>query len=465
LFLDPDKLFEAAPGAILDAAARGHLGLDHRFLHAILDRPAESSPAVLAFSERDRQEDLVDLAAELIAFFRYWKTPEGVPFQISYLKEDPENVPDDLVVALVETGAPALEPLLALYEELDESESGEVAFILANLRVRDERILKLLLERMEYDLSDTLVLLGIYGDPAAKAAIEAAAQAARNDSGLQKEIGSTLAMLGDSATDKGRLEPEPFDIWELYPEREQLPVDLLDEDERADLLAHPVPTVRAAAAHSFFNRSLSAALRIALLRLAKQDESTEVRARAWEALIDATEDSEVVASMLAALRQPSLPVEEKGGLLVGLAPETDRNEVRKAIEELYALPEGRAKALEAMWRSVHPSFREYFAKHLSDEDVEVRRGALWGVGYFGLKSELDKVRKLFGDDDLRMDALFSYALALPAEVSRGRMKGLLARVEKDANGLTEMEEELVKAALDERLVLAGKEPVFRQQED
>jgi hypothetical protein len=465
LFLDPDKLFEAQPGAILDAAARGHLGLDHRFLHAILDRPAESLPAVRAFSERDRQEDLVDLAAELIAFFRYWKTPEGVPFQISYLREDPENVPDDLVVALVETGAPALEPLLALYEELDESESGEVAFILANLRVRDERILKLLLERMEYDLSDTLVLLGIYGDPAAKAAIEAAAQAAKNDSGLQKEIGSTLAMLNDSATDKGRLEPEPFDIWELYPECEQLPVDLLDEDERADLLVHPVAPVRAAAAHSFFNRSLSASQRVGLLRLAKEDESTEVRARAWEALIDATEDPEVVASMLAALRQPSLPVEEKGGLLVGLAPETDRNEVRKAIEELYALPEGRAKALEAMWRSVHPSFREYFAKHLNDEDVEVRRGALWGVGYFGLKSELDKVRKLFGDEDLRMDALFSYALALPAEVSRGRMKGLLARVEKDANGLTEMEEELVKAALDERLVLAGKEPVFRQQED
>jgi len=45
------------------------------------------------------------------------------------------------------------------------------------------------------------------------------------------------------------------------------------------------------------------------------------------------------------------------------------------------------------------------------------------------------------------------------------MKGLLTRIEKDAEGLTEMEEELVKAALDERLLLAGKEPFFRQQED
>jgi hypothetical protein len=95
----------------------------------------------------------------------------------------------------------------------------------------------------------------------------------------------------------------------------------------------------------------------------------------------------------------------------------------------------------------------------------VRRGAIWGVGYYGVRSEIDRLRKLFDHEELRSDALFAYALAIPAEVSRGRMKGLLARIEKDASGLSEMEEELVKAALDERLMLAGKEPVFLQQED
>jgi len=118
-----------------------------------------------------------------------------------------------------------------------------------------------------------------------------------------------------------------------------------------------------------------------------------------------------------------------------------------------------------MWRSIHPSFREYFAPHLDDEDLEVRRAALWGVGYYGLKGELNKVRAHFDDEDLRTDALFAYALALPTEVSRGRMKGVLQRIEKDAQGLSELEEELVKAALDERLMLAGKEPMFRGQED
>ena len=190
-----------------------------------------------------------------------------------------------------------------------------------------------------------------------------------------------------------------------------------------------------------------------------------MRARAWEALTSAVEDAEVLDAMLGALRNSGLALEERAGLLVGLAPEADRNEVRNATVQLYGEPEWRAKALEAMWRSLHPSFRGYFANHLDDPDLETRRGALWGVGYYGLKSELDRVRPLFEDEDLRSDALFAYALAIPAEVSRGRMKGLLARIERDAHGLSELEEELVKTALDERLMLAGKEPVFAQQED
>lgn len=181
--------------------------------------------------------------------------------------------------------------------------------------------------------------------------------------------------------------------------------------------------------------------------------------------MDSTEETEVVDAMLKKLRDPATTIEERGGLLVGLSAEADRNEVRTAIVGLYSSPEGRAKALEAMWRSMHPSFRDYFAKHLDDPDLEVRRGAIWGIGYYGLRSELSRIRQLFEDEDLRSDAIFAYALALPGEISRGRIKGLLARIEKDAHGLSEIEEDLVKAALDERLMLAGKEPLFQQQED
>ena len=466
MFLDPNKLGEAAPAEILEAAAQGHLGIDHRFLHALLDRPAEALPAVLAFGERDRSEDAVDLAPELIALLRLWKTPEAAPFLLRYIKEDPGDVPDEAIEALVEIGRPALEPLLKLYDELDESENGEVAFILANLRLRDERILKILLDRLEYDLSDAVLLLGIYGDPSARPAIEQALMQLRDsDARLKREITDVLDTLKNAPEAAASVQPEPFDIWSLYPKAALLPFDLLDEDERTELLHHPIAEARAAAAYSFFNQDLTEIQQRALLELATRDESVTVRARAWEALTGAVEDTDVLDAMLGALRNSELPLEERAGLLVGLAPEADRNEVRDAVVQLYNRPEGRAKALEAMWRSVHPSFRGYFAKHLDDADLEIRRSALWGVGYYGLRSELDRVRKLFEDEDLRTDALFAYSLAMPAEVSRGRMKGLLARIEKDAQGLSEMEEELVKAALDERLLLAGKEPVFAQQED
>ncbi len=466
LFLDPDKLETNTPAEILDALSRGHLGPDHRMLKALLNRKEETLKAALVFSERDRSQDNFDIASELIAIFRYFKAPEGIPFYLRYIKEDPENVPDEVVVGLVEQGKLALEPALALYEELDEGESGEVAFILANLRVHDPRILSLLLDRIEFDLSDTALLLGIYGDLAAKEPLEAAAALLDpKEVEIKKEIQEVVENLEKGDVDKPSLEDEPFDIWDLYPEKDDLPVDSLDEDERLQLFTHSSPEVRANAAYTFFNQRLDEGVRKGLLELAQTDAEPKVRARAWESLIDATEHTEIVEAMLRALRAPNVTVEERGGILVGLAPETDRNEVVKAITDLYEIPEGRAKALEAMWRSVHPSFKEFFAPNLNDKDIEVRRGALWGVGYYGLKTELDKVRKLFEDEELRSDALFAYTLALPADISRGRMKGLLTRIEKDADGLTEMEEELVMAALDERLLLAGKEPFFRQQED
>lgn len=467
MFLDPTKLSEVSPAEVLDAAANGHLGLDHRFLHALLDREAESFPAVLAFAERDRSEDAVDLAPELLALFRHWKRPEALPFLISYIKEDPEEIPDEAVETLVALGPSALEPLLALYGEMEESAGGEVAFILASLRIRDERVLRLLLDRIEFDLADTALLLEVYGDPAAIPAIDAAAaELGKDDKDLRAELGRVTEILsqGDRVTTT-QPSGDDFDIWALYSEEADLPMDLIDEDERAELLQHPVPSVRGAAAASFFNRDLTPELRKVLLDLAVNDPSDTVRARAWEALTNATEDSEVIEAMLNALRKTDLSVEERGGLLVGLAPETDRNEVRNAISEFYAVQDGRAKALEAMWRSMHPSFRDYFAKHLDDADLEVRRGAIWGVGYYGVKGELGNLRKLFDHEELRSDALFAYSLAVPAEISRGRMKGLLARIEKDANGLSEMEEQLVMAALDERLLLAGKEPFFAQGED
>ena len=467
MFPDPDKLSELSTAEILDAAARGHLGLDHRFLAALIDRPAEAQAAALAFAKADHSDDLVDLTPELIALFRHWRTPDALPFLLEVVKDDPHNIPDEAIETFVSFGANALEPLLKLYGDLEEDESGEIAFVLASLGVRDPRVLALLKDRLAFDLSDTALLLETYGDPAAIPALEQAlAELGPHEKELRREVEAAISSLRTAGREKAVAdEPDTFDIWQVYPEREDVPVDLLDEDARFELIGHPLARLREAAVHSFFNQDLSPEQKKRILDLARNDPDPQVRGSAWQSLINSTEDEVVLEAMLVALRNPATEPQERAGLIIGLAPEADRNEVRNAIVELYGEPVLRAKALEAMWRSMNPNFRDYFAKHLSDDQLEVRRSAIWGVGYYGVRSELDKLRKFFDDEELRMDALFAYALAVPGETSRARMKSLVSRIEKEANGLSEMEEELVKAALDERLLLAGKEPVFRGEED
>ena len=335
--LDPSKLNEAKPEDVLAAAARGHLGVDHRFLHAILDRQEHALPAVHAFANGDRTGDVVDLTPELIAIFRHWKEPNALPFLLRVIKEDPTEIPDQAIEAIVEIGKPALEPLLELYAQLEESESSEIAFILANLGVRDPRILQLLLDRLEYDLADTALLLSVYGDRKAQPALEeAAGNLATGDIQLKRELTEAVEAL-DSADKAGTKseEQEPFDIWSLYPDEDDLPIDLLEEDERLELLTTGSnEDVRAAAAGSFFNQELTAEARAALLAAATGDKSSIVRGQAWEALMNSTEEAEIVGAMLRALRNPDLPTDERGGLLVGLAPEADRNEVRDGLSEL-----------------------------------------------------------------------------------------------------------------------------------
>lgn len=461
MFLDPENLQSVAPSEILKEATAGRLGIDQRFFRALLSRREETVAALLAWANRDREDDPVNLEIEAVDLIHALKIAEGMPLLLDAIRIAPDEIPDEVIEAIHSFGSDSIEPLLDLYKEIGEEDGAEVAFLLASLHVRDRRILDLLLDRLEYDVAEGAFLLGIYGDPQTRPALEKMAQSlGDSEKDLKKEIENALGLLNDQPS---TVEDKPFDPLERYPEKANPPIDLLSERARIEFLHHPSPSVRADAAHSFFNQELDAALSAKLLSLAKSDEDVAVRARAWESLSDATERPEVVEAMLAAMRDSALPVQERASVLVGLSLEADRNEVRAAMDELYEHREARAKTLEAMWRSVHPTFRERFAPNLDDQDVEVRRNAIWGVGYFGLRSSLDRLRRFFDDEELRADALFAYTLAMPGETTKGRVRTLLNRVEKEAGGLSAQEQELVKAALDERLALAGKEPYFTAQ--
>ena len=60
--------------------------------------------------------------------------------------------------------------------------------------------------------------------------------------------------------------------------------------------------------------------------------------------------------------------------------------------------------------------------------------------------------------EFRTDALFAYALSVPGETSPGRVRALMTKVEEAAGGFREDEEDLVRIALDQRLMLHGKRP-------
>src|SRR5271166_1361566 len=463
--IDPEQYGAVPVYDLLQSAARGYIGLDHRFLRAILDRRAEALPDLLRFAAEDHQQDPVLLEEDLLAIFRHWSALEALPFYIQLIRREPEDVSDELIDALVHLGAPALEPLLALYEELGEENAGDIGFLLAALNVRDPRVLKILTDRLEYDLSDAALCLDVYGDPAAIPALEKIlAQLPPEDASLTNELTSAIENLQESKSAHGE-EHHSFDIFELYPEEASPAFDALTESDLLEMLDSISAKRRAEVAEGFFQAELSEKAKAKLFDLAQHDPDANVRGRAWEALGEHAEEPQIRKALLPVIADRARRIEERAGALVALSSQTDNPKVFAAIEDLYRESGGRAKALEAMWRSFNPEFAEFPPLNLDDPDLEVRRHAIWGIGQLGISREAARLKPYFDSHDLRPDAVFNYALSVPAEVTRGRMRVLFDKIDEAAGGLSTGETELVEMALDQRLSLKGLKPVFAEAEE
>jgi hypothetical protein len=479
----------ASAEELLRDAALGRVGVDRRLIRSILE--TQDVAGVLKFAREAHDKHRVDIDALLTDLLRHLSrgalpseaqgrgalpseaqghgalpseglAGEALGFYIDFIRRSPDDVSDDLIQAILPFGAAAVDPLIKLYEELGEESGADVAFLLAGLHVRDERVLALLLDRLEFDTADGAFALGLYGDPAARPALEEMlAEIPEEDTELRREVAHAIEQLD---APEPKYEPEPFDIRADYPERELPVFDVLPEAERLELLRGDDALVRAGAAHSFFNSELNVKSRTALLEAAKLDADALVRAKAWESLADTTEDAGIRDAMVAVLNDVARPIEERGGAAVGLYGVGDRAEVRRGIEALYA--EGgaaRVKALEAMWRSLWEPYAKFFPAHLEDPDPKMVKEALRGAGYFRLTRYADKIASYFDReepfDDLREDALFAYALAMPGETTRGRVRGMLRKIDS-ITPLSRFETELVEFGLDERLRLHRLEPVF-----
>jgi len=468
---DPGRYGEIPVLELLRAASRGWIGVDQRLVKSILDRGDAAIPDVLAFTREPHQDFRVDLDPLFIDLFRHSPHPDAVDFFMDAIRRQPEDVDDNLIQALLPLGEKAVDGLLALYEELGEENGSDIAFLLAGLRIRDSRVLAVLLDRLEFDAADGAFCLGLYGDAAARPALEKmlAEVAAEEiepllpeDEELKREISHAIEQLD---APEPHYQPEPFDILAEYPATALPDVDVLTEPERLELLASPDATFRAEAAYGFFNTELHPKARAALLEMAKSDPDAAARGRAWASLADAAEDASIRAAMLAVLSDTTKAAEERGGAAIGLYGFAEDADARTGIEALYE--EGgtaRAKAMEAMWRSLYKPFAKYFAQHLDEKDTAILHQALRGVGYFRITAQVDKVAKYFDDDDFRDDALFAYALAAPGETTRGRARGILRKIDSITH-LLPGETRLVMFAIDERLRLHGLAPVFATEEE
>jgi hypothetical protein len=460
LILEPGR-YEGVPAyQLLEAAGHGYLPVDQRLLHAILDFPENSLPDIVRFAAQNHDNDLMDLDPLLIDLFHALHTPAALPFFMRVIRGNTDDVPDDLVESMVELGEAAVEPVLALLGELDGEDAGDIPFVLAALRVRDRRVLEALTKRLETDPQDAALCLEMYGDPAAIPALEAAlAQIPDDDSRSRAPIQAVIESLSAPAENSPE-QDEPFDIWPLYPQEAAIDFAALEDEDRLAMLDKGSPGLKADVALSYQGTELSDEARARLIQLAKTDPDATVRGAGWEALGEIGDQPDLQQAMLKVLADPKAPVEERCGVAIGLAEQSDNAAVYQAILNLYQDPRARAKALKAMARSFDKRFSAYPPKHLNDPDPDVKTQAIWGIGYLDLSSEAPRLAEFFDDDEFRTDALFAYALSIPGETSPGRVRALMKKVEDAAGGFRDDEEDLIRIALDQRLMLHGKSPVF-----
>jgi hypothetical protein len=157
--------------ALLDAGERLPPGVRTSILAggeavvpALVDVLLERTPGFPEASGEDFAPiHAVDLLADL-------KAPEGIDPMLTVLCTTDWDtiVHDRILVRLPEFGAAALEPVLRFLDKKRRGSLHDDLFaILADLKIRDERIFDLLVEQLWKDPASGAMNLGGYGDPAA----------------------------------------------------------------------------------------------------------------------------------------------------------------------------------------------------------------------------------------------------------------------------------------------------------
>ena len=111
LILSSEQFREVSAYDLLCAAEQGFAGIDHRFLHALVDEPEKSLPDLVRFGLEARPNAGEDLSDDLINIFRHLRTPQAIPYFLACLRRNHLDSTIPLICAFREVGEPAVEPL------------------------------------------------------------------------------------------------------------------------------------------------------------------------------------------------------------------------------------------------------------------------------------------------------------------------------------------------------------------
>lgn len=461
--LSPAEYATLTPMALLEAVANGEVGFDHAFFDAFLRDPQAAANALEAYSNSDR-DDRIDIEDQIFELYRHLKDPRAIPFYMLQLRAQMDGVSDELIEAFAEMGEPAVQPLLDLYAEVEEEEGGEIAFALAAMQSPDSRITTLLLDRLEYDAQDAAVCLGLHRDAAARPALE---KLLAEVSG-QPEAGLVKADIEEALDRLAVTEPAParpvYNIYEQYAEFTPPFFEVMEADESLQWLASPDPRVRLAVADSLEEVDLPEKLAASLPGLALAESDLTVRCALWKCLLQTDLNSDLVSTVKRRLADASIEPLEQATLTILLARAAYDDALKTRILDNYGKPELRPLAMEAMWYTNDTEFLPLIEGHLEDEDLDVRRAAILGVGFFVDTSSASRLIPSMKVEAVRSDAIYSYALAHPGEVSRVTAQKVLKHVDQVAEGLNPDETELAMSAIDLRLSISGGRPYFASEE-
>jgi hypothetical protein len=460
MLIQPSQFAKTPVSQLLEEAGLGRVGLDQRLIAALVSRPEETVPALVAYGLNPPENARLQLDGDILNLLAAMPGNQALDYVISLLREGFSEIPESMLEITKRAGVASIDALVSLYRELEEDASGEVAFLLAGLGLRDPRILEIILERLEFDMEDGAMLLGLYGDPAGKAPLEKLSI----ELGKNREIDFALEQLRNR---QEGFEDPVIDHLESYPDTQGPEFEVLDDDEIVEFATlHEDEEVRLAALDVLEDLELPVSAVHPLIALATNPGSIPVRAGAFRALARLNQIEEVRVIAEATLNDTVNPAPIRAASLITLLPDSIApSSLRVFVEEFLANPESRADAVHAMWRSREASYTTRFGSFLDDPDLAVRRQAIRGAGVCGDVTAIGRLRDLMMDEDVRKDAIFAYAMAVPSDISPSRVRSLYTRIEKEAGGLNRDEATSVGIALDMRLEAEGKDPVFFSAEE